>query len=85
MIIPTDYQPYCFILGRKGGNPLVAVCMNPSAARVEYSDMTINTAISAAEKLGYDGWIVIKNQRKSSSNNVIYVLTIIFLPIKFIV
>ena len=47
-----------FLLGRLGKRPLVAICMNPSAANEEYSDRTINRIIGASQKLGYDGWIV---------------------------
>lgn len=41
-----------------GDEPLVAICMNPSAANEEYSDRTINRIIGASQKLGCDGWIV---------------------------
>ncbi|WP_423363022.1 hypothetical protein [Mycoplasma sp. P36-A1] len=35
-ILPEEYQPYRFALGKLGKNPLVAICMNPSATS-EYS------------------------------------------------
>jgi len=72
LIVPSDYQPYRFILGKKGNNPLVAVCMNPSAAREEFSDMTINTVIRTSEKLGYGGWIVVNMypERATDVNNM---------------
>ena len=57
-IIPTEYSPYRFLLGRKGKNPLVAICMNPSAARETSSDLTINRIIKTSQKLGMEGWIV---------------------------
>lgn len=58
-VIPTTYAPYRFLLGRQGSNPLVAIGMNPSAARDATSDRTVNRVIAASEKQGYDGWTVI--------------------------
>lgn len=59
LCIPQLYNKYHrFLLGRLGKRPLVAICMNPSAANEEYSDRTINRIIGASQKLGYDGWIV---------------------------
>lgn len=59
LCVPAKHNEYHrFLLGRVGSNPLVAVCMNPSAANEEYSDRTINRIINASKKLGYDGWIV---------------------------
>ena len=59
LCIPQRYNEYHrFLLGRLGKRPLVAICMNPSAANEEYSDRTINRIIGASQKLGCDGWIV---------------------------
>ena len=59
LCIPQHYNEYHrFLLGRLGKRPLVAICMNPSAADEEYSDRTINRIIGVSQKLGYDGWIV---------------------------
>jgi hypothetical protein len=55
---PKTYQDYRYGIGRDGAKPLVVVCMNPSAARDNTSDRTVNRVISASEKLGYDGWAV---------------------------
>ena len=55
-IIPKEYCEYRFILGKRGQNPLVAICMNPSAARETFSDRTVNINIS--KSLKKDGWIV---------------------------
>ena len=55
---PRAYKPYRFGLGKLSKNPLVAICMNPSAARDETSDRTVNRVIAASQKLGYDGWVV---------------------------
>ena len=55
---PKKNESYRHLLGRMGKEPLVAICMNPSAANMEYSDRTINRIIKVSEKLGYDGWII---------------------------
>lgn len=58
--LPEKYsEHYRFLLGRLGTDPLVAICMNPSAASEEYSDRTINRIISSSKKLGHDGWVVV--------------------------
>lgn len=57
-IIPKKYCSYRFALGKKGTNPLVTICMNPSAAREIYSDATINRIIKVSHLLGHDGWMV---------------------------
>ncbi|MCU9533551.1 DUF1643 domain-containing protein [Streptococcus sp. CSL10205-OR2] len=57
--MPSKYNEYHrFLLSRLGQPPLVAVCMNPSAANKSYSDRTINRIINASKKLGYNGWLV---------------------------
>lgn len=57
-ILPIDYGRYRYALGKIGMNPLVVICMNPSAAKEDFSDMTINRIIKASEILNHDGWIV---------------------------
>ena len=39
--------------------PLIAVCMNPSHAREDQSDKTINRLIRASQENGYAGWIML--------------------------
>ncbi len=57
-LVPNTYKPYRFGLGKEGKNPLIAICMNPSAAKEDTSDSTINRIITISEKLGNDGWVV---------------------------
>ncbi|WP_241984248.1 DUF1643 domain-containing protein [Cryobacterium sp. Hb1] len=40
-------------------SPLIAICMNPSHAREDQSDKTINRLIKASEDHGYAGWIML--------------------------
>lgn len=57
---PTKYnRNHRFIIGKDGSNPLVALCMNPSAARDEKSDRTVNRIIAISRELNKDGWFVI--------------------------
>ncbi len=58
LILPKEYGPCRYTLGKMGTNPLVAICMNPSAAKEECSDSTINRIIKVSQKLNHDGWIV---------------------------
>lgn len=44
--------------------------MNPSAARDNTSDRTINRVISASQKLGYDGWVVFNTYPERATNAI---------------
>jgi hypothetical protein len=52
---PTSYTHFRYCIGHKGNNPLICIGMNPSAARDEYSDRTVNKVIKQAINNGYDG------------------------------
>ncbi len=53
--VPVSYKDYRFVLGKHGKKPLICIGMNPSAAREEYSDRTVNKVIKNAINNGYDG------------------------------
>lgn len=57
-MVPSEYHTYRFALGKKESSSLVAICMNPSAARETKSDHTINRIIKVSQMLGMDGWMV---------------------------
>lgn len=67
---PRDYKPYRFGLGKLSKNPLVAICMNPSAARDQTSDRTVNRVIAASQKLDYDGWVVFNTYPERATDAV---------------
>lgn len=71
-IIPEEYCSHRFVLGKRGKNPLVAICMNPSAARETSSDSTINRIIKISRDLGTDGWMVfnIYPERATDANRM---------------
>jgi hypothetical protein len=71
IIIPGEYKPYRFILGKDGKNPLVAICMNPSVANENTSDRTVNRVIHASEKLKFDGWFVVNVYPERATNAVL--------------
>ncbi|HEM4322230.1 TPA: DUF1643 domain-containing protein [Streptococcus suis] len=69
LCVPKKFNEYHrFLLGRLGSKPLVAVCMNPSAANEDYSDRTINRIINASNKLGHDGWVVVNVYPERATN-----------------
>ncbi|MDR0481583.1 MAG: DUF1643 domain-containing protein [Cellulomonadaceae bacterium] len=75
-VVPVQYADYRYVLGRKpraGGVPLVAVCMNPSAARDSVSDRTVNRVIREADARGYDGWFVVNvcPERATDAKNLV--------------
>lgn len=47
-----------FLLGRLGGNPLVVICMNPSAANKGKTDKTVSRIVNESTRLGYNGWCI---------------------------
>ena len=59
VVIPKEFMPFRYVIGKDGDNPLVAICMNPSAARDNVSDRTVNRVVKASIDLGYDGWFVV--------------------------
>ncbi len=67
-IDPCKYERYRFALGKSGKNPLVVICMNPSAANESSSDMTINRVISVSQKLKMDGWVVFNVYPERATN-----------------
>lgn len=71
-LVPSEYCDYRFAIGKLGTKPLVAICMNPSAARDESSDKTINRIINISKKLGMEGWIVFNTypERATDAKNI---------------
>lgn len=71
-IEPVDYCGHRFAIGKKGYNPLVAICMNPSAANDTLSDSTINRIIRVSKDLNMDGWVVFNlyPERATNAKNI---------------
>lgn len=72
LINPTEYSSNRFLLGKLGTHPLVAICMNPSAAKETTSDRTINRIIKISQILEMDGWVVLNTypERATDAKNI---------------
>lgn len=53
--VPNGMCECRYLIGREGRDPLVALCMNPSAANEETSDSTVNRVIKRSYELEKDG------------------------------
>lgn len=56
--IPENNPTLRFILGRKGTNNLLVVCLNPSTATGDKHDGTTDNIDKIAKVNGYDGWVL---------------------------
>ena len=68
----TDDNKARFVLGEKGDNPLICVGVNPSTATPEKLDPTLRLVKGWANRLGYDGWIMLNlyPQRATNPNDL---------------
>ena len=66
-IIPAEYCRHRFALGKLGTRPLVAICMNPSAASDTLSDHTANRIIKIGQELNMDGWMIFNTYPERST------------------
>lgn len=69
-IVPEKYCGYRFAIGKLGKKPLVVICMNPSAARDESSDRTVNRIIKISQNMGMDGWVVFNTYPERATNAI---------------
>lgn len=67
-IVPEKYCGYRYAIGKLGKKPLVVICMNPSAARDESSDRTVNRIIKISQNTGMDGWVVFNSYPERATN-----------------
>lgn len=67
-IDPIKSGTYRYVLGRRGEDPLVAICMNPSAASEKKCDRTINRIIKVSQILGKNGWFVLNLYPKRATD-----------------
>jgi hypothetical protein len=61
-----------FILGERGDNNLICIGVNPSTATPELLDNTLKTVKTMAQKMGFDGWIMMNlyPQRATNPNDM---------------
>lgn len=58
LYVPDFYTEYRYILGTKGGNPLICIGVNPSTAAPDALDNTLKSVSRIASGNGYDSWIM---------------------------
>lgn len=68
VIIPSKYTSYRYLIGHDGPKPLICIGMNPSAAKEEYSDRTVNKVIKYANDNNYDGWYMLNIYPQRATN-----------------
>ena len=56
--VPDFYSEYRYILGTRGKNPLICIGVNPSTARPDNLDRTLQSAERIAHNNGYDSFIM---------------------------
>lgn len=58
LYVPSFYAEYRYILGSRGGNPLICIGINPSTARPGELDNTLRSVERIAKNNGYDSFIM---------------------------
>ncbi len=58
LYVPPMYAEYRYVLGTKGKNPLICVGLNPSTARPEALDRTLQSVQRIALSKGYDSFLM---------------------------
>ena len=58
LFVPNTYTEYRYLLGTRGENPLICVGVNPSTARPDHLDPTLQSVQRIALNNGYDSFIM---------------------------
>ena len=58
LFVPPRYTEYRYILGTRGDKPLIAVGINPSTARPDALDRTLESVQSIALNNGFDSFVM---------------------------
>lgn len=72
LYVPNFYSEYRYILGTKGENPLICIGINPSTARPDALDRTLQSVQRIAHSNGYDSFIMfnVYAQRATSPDDM---------------
>lgn len=72
LYVPNFYSEYRYILGTKGENPLICIGINPSTARPDALDRTLQSVERIAHTNGYDSFIMfnVYAQRATSPDDM---------------
>jgi hypothetical protein len=57
-----------YVLGERGNNPLICIGVNPSTAEPNKLDPTLRNVKSWAQRLGYDGWVMLNLYPQRATN-----------------
>lgn len=66
--VPNFYSDYRYILGTKGSNPLICVGINPSTAKPDALDRTLQSVERIALGNGYDSFIMFNVYAQRATN-----------------
>ncbi len=68
LYVPNAYTEYRYILGTRGGNPLVCIGINPSTAKPDDLDNTLKSVERTAKFNGYDSFIMFNVYAQRATN-----------------
>ncbi len=68
LYVPNAYTEYRYILGTRGGNPLVCIGINPSTAKPDDLDNTLKSVERTAAFNGYDSFIMFNVYAQRATN-----------------
>ncbi len=76
LYVPNFYSEYRYILGTKGENPLVCIGINPSTAKPDALDRTLQSVERVAHANGFDSFIMfnVYAQRATSPDDMELIL-----------
>ena len=72
LFVPTVYTEYRYILGTRGARPLICIGINPSTARPDHLDPTLQSVERIALGNGFDSFIMLNlcAQRATDPNDM---------------
>ena len=72
LYVPNFYSDYRYILGTRGANPLICIGINPSTARPDNLDRTLQSVERIALNNGFDSFIMfnVYAQRATSPDDM---------------
>ena len=72
LFVPPKYTEYRYLLGTRGKNPLICIGINPSTARPDHLDPTLQSAERVALRNGFDSFLMLNlcAQRATDPNDM---------------
>lgn len=68
LYVPCTLEPYRYILGTRGKNPLICVGINPSTAEPDDLDRTLQSVERVARYNGFDSFVMFNVYAQRSTN-----------------